>query len=109
MKKIHCYVCGHIGGITIMNIRNRKQTGKWTEKFLPTKTLGYLSKAIDRKQEGCVSVTTQALQKILCRSKSLLCRCVVCYHCYGVKYEMFQVVSKLLVMEELRIWPTVVG
>lgn len=80
-----------------------------TDRLLPTETLGYFSKAIDRKQKGRVAIATQATQEVTRGTEALLCGCVLCYHGNGVKQEVLQVVTKLLVTEELQIWPTIVG
>lgn len=51
-----------------------------TDRLLPTETLGYLSKAIDRKQEGRVAIATQAAQEVARGSEAILCGCVFCHH-----------------------------
>lgn len=86
-----------------------KQAGQSSGPVLPAEALGNLAKAVDRKQEGCVAIATQTLQKMTRRSQTLPGGCVFCDHGDGVKEEVFQVVSELLLPQELQIWPTVVG
>ena len=77
--------------------------------FSPAEALWYFSEAIHRKQEGRVAVATKAAQEVARSGQSLLGGRGLRHHGDGVKQEVLQVVSQLLVGQELQIWPTVVG
>lgn len=77
--------------------------------FSPAEALWDLSKAIHRKQEGGVAIATQTPKEVTCGGKSLLCGCVFRNHGDRMKQEVLQAFTELLVTQEFRIWPTVVG
>lgn len=91
------------------NFSTNSRVNEHTGRFLPTETLWYLSEAVQRKQEGSVAIATQWAQKVTRSGKPLLCGRIFCYHGDGVKQEVLQIISKLLITQELQIWPTIVG
>lgn len=71
---------------------------------LPAKALWDFSQAVEGEQEGSVAVATQASQEVLRGLQSFLCEGLLRHHSDGVQDEVLQVLSELLVLQELAKW-----